>query len=110
MEKIKHYQQIIAATLSDYATSNAPGMEDQVLLDFENNHFQLFTVGWNDNKYLFLPLFHLDIKPDGKVWLMVNNTDVRIAEELVRKGIPRTDIVLGFQPQSIREYSDYATA
>jgi hypothetical protein len=110
MEKIKQYQQIIASTLKEYATSNVPGMEDEVLLDFENNHFQLVTVGWNEGKYLFLPLFHLDIKPDGKIWLMVNNTDVRIAEVLVTKGVPRMDIVLGFQPQAIREYSDYAAA
>jgi len=110
MEKINQYQQIIASTLREYATSNVPGMEDQVLLDFENNHFQLVTVGWNDGKYLFLPLFHLDIKPDGKIWLMANNTDVRIAEVLVSKGVPRTDIVLGFQPQAMRAYSDYAAA
>ena len=43
MEKIKKYQQIIAALLREYASSNTPGMEDQVLLDFENNHFQLVT-------------------------------------------------------------------
>jgi len=110
MEKVKNYQQIIAATLREYANSNVPGMEDELLLDFENNHFQLVTVGWNDGKYLFLPLFHLDIKADGKIWLMVNNTDVRIAEELVKKGVPRTDIVLGFQPAFIREESDYAVA
>ena len=110
MEKIKKYQQIIAALLREYASSNTPGMEDQVLLDFENNHFQLVTVGWNEGKYIYLPLFHFDLKPDGKIWLMANNTDVRIAEELVKKGIPRTDIVLGFQPQSVRAYTDYAYA
>ena len=110
MEKIKHYQQLITSTLREYANSNVPGMEDQLLLDFENNHFQLVTVGWNEGKYIFLPLFHLDLKPDGKIWLMVNNTDVRIAEELAKKGVPRTDIVLGFQPQSFRVNSDYAVA
>jgi hypothetical protein len=110
MEKIKHYQQIIASTLREYATSNVPNMEDQVVLDFENNHFQLVTVGWNDQKYLFLPLFHFDIKSDGRIWLMVNNTDIRIAEELVKKGVPRKDIVLGFQPKAIRSEGDYAIA
>ena len=110
MEKIKRYQQIIAALLREYATPNASGMEDQVLLDFENNHFQLVSVGWDEGKFVFMPLFHFDLKPDGKIWLMVNNTDVRIAEELVKKGVPRTDIVLGFQPQSVRSLTDYAYA
>lgn len=110
MEKIKKYQEIITALLHEYANSNTPGMVDQVILDNLGNHFQLVTSGWQDGKYIFLPLFHLDIKPDGKIWLMVNNTDVRIAEELVQRGVPRTDIVLGFQAEALRAYSDYAKA
>ncbi|NUO01412.1 MAG: XisI protein [Saprospiraceae bacterium] len=35
---------------------------------------------------------------------------VRIAEVLVSKGVPQTDIVLGFQPQAMRAYLDYAAA
>lgn len=46
----------------------------------------------------------------GKIWLMVDNTDVRIAEELVDRGVPRTDIVLGFQPEEVRKFTDYASA
>ena len=110
MEKIKHYQNLIADLLREYATSNATGLEDQVLLDFENNHFQLVSVGWDNKKYIYLPLFHFDLKPDGKIWLMANNTDVRIAEELVSRGVPRTDIVLGFQPMSVRPFTEYASA
>ena len=86
MEKIKKYQEIITSTLRSYATTNDPEMEDQCLFDYANNHFQLVTVGWNAGKFVFLPLFHVDIKQDGKIWLMVNNTDVRVAEELVKKG------------------------
>jgi len=113
MEKIRHYQKLIAELLREYATplgSGGLGLEDQIILDFENNHFQLVTVGWDNGKFVYLPLFHFDIKPDGKIWLMVNNTDVRIAEELVNRGVPRTDIVLGFQPEGVRPFTDYASA
>lgn len=41
---------------------------------------------------------------------MENNTEVRFAEELVKQGVPREDIVLGFQPPSIRPFTDYAAA
>ena len=85
-------------------------MEDQVVFDFENNHFQLITIGWNNDKYVYLTLFHFDIKSDGKIWLMENNTDIRIAEELVKLGVPREDIVLGFQPPSVRPMTDFAIA
>lgn len=112
MDRIKKYQGIIANLLREYAAPRnaSAGLEDQVVLDFENNHFQLITVGWDNGKFVYLPLFHFDLKPDGKIWLMVNNTDVRIAEELVDRGVPRTDIVLGFQPESIRQFTDFASA
>ena len=113
MVRIKKYQKLIADLLHEYVTPSGAtnkGLEDQVVLDFENNHYQLITVGWDGGKFVYLPLFHFDLKPDGKIWLMVNNTDVRIAEELVSRGGPRTDIVLGFQPESIRQFTDYASA
>lgn len=37
-------------------------------------------------------------------------TEEGIANELVRAGIPREDIVLGFQHPEMRKYSDFAAA
>jgi hypothetical protein len=54
-------------------------------------------------------VMHFDIK-DGKVWLQQNMTDQDPAEELVGMGVPREDIVLGFQPQDVRPYTDYGVA
>ena len=39
-----------------------------------------------------------------------NNTELEAATELVNKGVPKTDIVLGFHPREIRELTDYAVA
>jgi hypothetical protein len=36
-----------------------------------------------------------------------NGTDARLAEELVATGIPRNDIVLGFQPENFRPLTNY---
>ncbi len=36
-----------------------------------------------------------------------NGTDARLAEELVAAGIPRNDIVLGFQPEELRSLSGF---
>ena len=46
-------------------------------------------------------VIHIDIR-GGKVWIESNGTDARIGEELVAAGIPRQDIVLGFQPAAVR--------
>jgi hypothetical protein len=52
---------------------------------------------------------HLDIK-EGKIWLQQNLTDQNPAEELVKKGVPRTDIILGLQAPYKRAYTDYGVA
>ena len=47
---------------------------------------------------------------NGKVWIQEDNTDLVIADDLERAGIPKSDIVLGFQPPSVRPYTEYAAA
>ena len=114
MEKIERYQNLIVEILEEYAAVKPANMveyENQVLVDYEHNHYQLLTTGWNKKgQFIHLINFHFDIKPTGKIWLMANNTDVLIAQELVKKGVPKEDIVLGFQPPSLRPQTDYAIA
>ena len=109
MEKVKRYQKIIVEFLRASAATNLQGMEDQVLLDYENNQFQLLTVGWNQGKFLHLTLFHLQIKADGKIWILANNTDTRLSDELVSRGVSPSDLVIGFQQFSSTE-RELATA
>jgi hypothetical protein len=56
-----------------------------------------------------VPVVSLEII-SGKVRLQADNTDLRIAERLEEAGIPKGDIVLGFQPPSVRPYTEYAVA
>ncbi|MCF8246699.1 MAG: XisI protein [Saprospiraceae bacterium] len=51
---------------------------------------------------------HFHLKPDGKIWVETNNTEIQVAKELEKKGVPKTDIVLGFHPESVRHLTDYA--
>ena len=37
-------------------------------------------------------------------------TEIDIDDELIRLGVPKADIVLGFLSPKMREYSDYAVA
>ncbi|MCB9267704.1 MAG: XisI protein [Lewinellaceae bacterium] len=54
-------------------------------------------------------VFHFDIK-EGKIWLQANWIEVDVAEWLVERGVPKEDIVPGFQPPYARPYSGYAVA
>jgi XisI protein len=114
MEKIKKYQEIVVNLLrenaSDYKNEPKGELEDEVICDFVGNHFQLLTVGWQNNRYVFIVNCHLDIKPDGKIWVMANNTDILLANDLKKKGVPATDIVLGLKSPLTRQHTGYAVA
>ena len=115
MEKIEKYQNLIANLLEQQVAPLrllARGeVQEQVIVDTTHHHFQWLTIGWDNEEEFRKDInIHFTIKPDGKIWLMENNTDIRIAEELVKLGVPREDIVLGFQPPSVRPMTDYATA
>lgn len=112
MEKIKKYQDLITEFLEEYSTikyANMPEVENQVLADKERNHFSLVSVGWHNDDFIHSIVFHIDIKND-KIWLQANWTEVDVAEWLVERGVPKEDIVLGFQPPYARPYSGYAVA
>lgn len=109
MDKISHYQQVILELLGEYAAIKktlTPGVKSQLLVDRDNHHYQLLSIGWHNNRFIYTIAFHFDII-DGKVWIQQNNTDVLIADELEAKGVAKLDIVLGFVPEKVRGYSGY---
>ncbi|HOY20375.1 MAG TPA: XisI protein [Haliscomenobacter sp.] len=110
-KKIKKYQQVLEAFLQEEADSKTiPGIEFQMITDTRNNHFQLVETGWFEKQFIHSVIFHFQIKPDGKIWLFANNTDMQVAEELVKRGVPASDIVIGFHPQSVRQFTGFAVA
>ena len=48
-----------------------------------------------------------DIK-DGKIWLQHNGTEIDFAEELVKAGVLKQDIVVGFHSSFMRQFTEYA--
>jgi hypothetical protein len=50
---------------------------------------------------------HLD-SVAGKIWIQQDGTEVGIANQLVELGVPKSDIVLGFNPPMMREYTEFA--
>jgi hypothetical protein len=106
MDKVKNYQKIISDFLTDYAKdarlSNSKEVETRVVIDVLHNSFQLLYIGWQGTKYVFAPILHFDIINE-KVWVQCNNTELEIDLILGEKGVPSSDIVLGFQPPYVRE-------
>lgn len=116
MDKIAKRIKTLEKTIVDVLEAERierPGSDvrDIVLVDREKRHYQLIRTGWETPKtFINKVVYHFTIADTGKIWLLENNTDIPITEELLKKGIPQTDIVLGFQPPQYRQYSGYAVA
>lgn len=113
MGKIKKHQQIVVEWLREYAEIRPfdSNLENILVTDYANGHFQIMRTGWVEgNQFIFNVIIHIQVKSDGKVWLLVNNTDLLIADELVERGISKNDIVIGFQHPSVRAYTGFAAA
>jgi hypothetical protein len=112
MDKIENYKKIILAFLEEYAQFkpvNLTEVENQVIVDKEEKHFQLVSMGWSGLRFIYEVLFHFDIR-DGKIWIQRNQTEALVGDELVLKGVDRNDIVLGFNPPISRPHSGFAAA
>lgn len=86
-----------------------PWVRLNTVVDRQHNHFQLISIGWHNNRFVYTVAFHFEII-NGKVWIQQNNTDVMIADELMERGIPKSDIVLGFVPEAAREAGGFAVS
>lgn len=109
--KIKKYRKIILDYFQEKANvkaANLPDCENIVVSDTDGNHYQLLTIGWDGSRYIYSLSFHLDIAKDGKIWIQANWTDIDIAAVLVKLGVPKSDIVIGFYPEYSREETEYA--
>ena len=112
MDKITHYQNLLTDLLNEYgsiAKTLTPDVKSQLIIDRERNQFQLLSVGWHGERYIYTVAFHFVIV-GNKIWLQQNNTDIMIADELVARGVPKSDIVLGFIAPEVRTYTGFAAA
>jgi len=112
MEKLKRYGDAVVDLLREYIhDQHQNNIEEHLLTDFEHGYFQVLRTGWADKDTFRMGiLIHIQIKSDGKVWILANWTEDDVAQALVKRGVDKNDIVLGFQPEFIRPYSGYAVA
>lgn len=109
MDKLQQYRQIIYQVLKEQAHpySHSNDVETEIICDTERDHYQLAYVGWEDQQRIFNLILHFDIK-NGKIWIQHNGTEIAIAQVLNEKGVPASDIVLGFHSRFKRQFSGYA--
>jgi hypothetical protein len=111
MGPVNDLADIVETVLQPYTkTPYAHGdLACEAIFDRSRGRFVLVTLGWDDGERVHHPLVHIDIC-DDKVWVQADNTEHGVASELVEAGIPKSGVVLAFQPPELRRYTEYAVA
>lgn len=109
MDTLTMYRKAVEETLSNYIDiSYAYGdIQNEAVFDYKQDRYIVMSVGWHDIRRIHGCLLHIDII-DGKVWIQRDGTEDGIAYELEEAGIPKHDMVLGFQDPAVRQYTEYA--
>ena len=109
MDTVASYRELVKKILSDYAGIPFASGETRTLavFDTEGDHYLLMLLGREGVKRVHGCLVHVDII-GGKIWIQRDGTEDGIAEELVRAGVPKEHIVLGFRSPQMRRYTEFA--
>ena len=112
MGKITKYKKVLKEFMECQTAipwANAKELKSHLIINKDQSEFILLKVGWFGKEFKHSVIFHFEIK-NNKVWLYKNNTDIEIGELLVDKGIPKSNIVIGFISEMERTVEGYALA
>ena len=107
--RLEAYREYVQQVLKDYASLGSPDdeVETEIIFDTERDHYQLGYAGLKNRRRRYGCVLHLDIK-DRKIWIQHDGTEIGIANELVKFGVPKDDIVLAFHEPFVRQYTGFA--
>ena len=111
-DKTARYRAAIKDIMTRLAASQYAGesIRDRAIFDAEHDSYAVIAEGWGrDEERVHFTVADLEIV-NGKVWIHADNTDIVIARKLEERGIPKSDIVLGFRAPEVRAETEYAVA
>ncbi len=113
MEKLTHYQTLIKKILTEYEKISSqvpdPDIDEVLMFDDSRNQYLWFNVGWKNGRRVKAISVYVRLK-NNKIWIEEDWTEEGIANELLREGVPKEDIVLAFHDPETRQYTDFAIA
>lgn len=113
MDRPMKYADVIKREMSKYrefSNENARnGIEAMCAFDDEAGQYLLVRVGWDGPRRFRQIVLHLRLQA-GKIWIETDETYDGITAELLKAGVPNSDIVLAFHPPQLRSMTDFAVA
>lgn len=86
-----------------------PDFEVALAFDDEHGQYILRRIGCSPKQRYHYTDIHLILR-NGKIWIEEGMTEEGIANMLQAHGVPHEDIILGFQPPSLRRRTAIALA
>ncbi|MEL7160671.1 MAG: element excision factor XisI family protein [Bacteroidota bacterium] len=105
MDRVNKYKKVIRKYLEDWCEfhpDEQTGIPLTIVEDSQHGHLQLLEIGHNKEGWNYNLFVHFQVKDDGRVILLANNTDQEPADELVEGGIAAEDIYVGWVPPAIQ--------
>lgn len=111
MDTLERYRQLIrdiltAHTQVPYAYGD---IQFETVFDREADRYLLMILGRENVKRVHGCLAHVDLI-NGKIWIQRDGTEAGIADELIRAGVPKEQIVLSFRSPERRKLTELAVA
>jgi|UPI0005919E06 hypothetical protein len=111
MDKVNIYKtyihEVIQEILSPRISSSSP-VKTRFVSDEKRGHYLLFHDGWRGEHRVYGCFLHIEVTAQGKVWIHNDGTDIAVAQKLLDKGIPKSDMVIGFHPPVARADTGFA--
>jgi XisI protein len=109
MDRAKRHRELIEDLLREYSAYKPSygEVEIETIIDPVQGHYQLVNVGWHGQSRVHGCVMHIDVK-DGKISIQHDGTEDGVANRLVAAGVPKDEIVLGFQSPFQRRHTDFA--
>jgi hypothetical protein len=111
MDTLERYRQILSELIQEYGKYKPSHgqIETEAIIDREKDHYEVMHIGWDGQMGIHGSVIHVDII-QGKIWIQYDGTNRPVADELLEAGVPREDIILGFHPPQVRQYTDFGVA
>jgi hypothetical protein len=113
MDKLTTYRNLVKKILSDLAAfanrSPDPEVETSCVFDEERDAYLLTSMGWSGRNRVRAMTVFVRLR-NGKIWIDEDWTEEGITKDLLAAGVPKEDIVLGFQHPEMRALTDFAVA
>jgi hypothetical protein len=116
MDKVKTYRELVKRLISELAArineqypAERTGIDRQCVFDEERDHYLLSNLGWSNGHRVQSPTLYVRLR-NGKIWIEDDMTEEGLANELLRHGVPKEDIVIAFHPPHLRQHTEFAVA